>query len=77
MQRSRRNEEDLLGDVGIGLTLARDAAGKVRPGDVIEQVEFVTVETIADIRAITDEADGPLRFQLNRSGQYVMQSIRS
>jgi len=30
MQRSRRNEEDLLGDVGIGLTLARDAAGKVR-----------------------------------------------
>lgn len=54
-----------------------DAAGKVRPGDVIEQVEFVTVETIADIRAITDEADGPLRFQLNRSGQYVMQSIRS
>lgn len=54
-----------------------DAAGKVRPGDVIEQVEFVTVETIADIRAITDGAEGPLRFQLNRSGQYVMQSIRS
>jgi len=53
-----------------------DAAGKVRPGDVIEEVEFSRVETIADIRAITDGADGPVRFQLNRGGQYVLQSIR-
>ena len=30
MQRSRRNEEHMLGDVGIGLTLAKDAAGKMR-----------------------------------------------
>lgn len=53
-----------------------DAAGKVRPGDVIEEVEFTRVGTIAEIRAITDEASGPLRFQLNRGGQYVLQSIR-
>ena len=54
-----------------------DAAGKVRPGDVIEEVEFTRVANVADIRAIVEaQGDGPVRFQINRGGQYVLQSIR-
>lgn len=54
-----------------------DAAGKVRVGDVIEEVEFTRVETIEEIREIVvNSSGGPLRFQLNRGGQYVLQSIR-
>jgi serine protease Do len=54
-----------------------DAAGKVRAGDVIEEVEFSRVATIEEIRQIVDgTSGGPVRFQLNRGGQYVLQSIR-
>lgn len=53
-----------------------DAAGKVRPGDVIEEVEFTRVSSIAEIREIVGDADGLVRFQLNRGGQFVLQSIR-
>jgi len=30
MQRSRRNQQQLLGDVGIGITLSKDASGRLR-----------------------------------------------
>lgn len=54
-----------------------DAAGKVRPGDVIEQVEFTNVATIDEIREIVDAAGAaPVRLQLNRGGQFVLQSVR-
>ncbi len=55
-----------------------DASGKVRPGDVIEEVEFTRVDSVAAIREIVEGQDGgPVRFQINRGGQYVLQSIRS
>jgi len=54
-----------------------DAAGKVRPGDVIEEVEFTRVDSVAAIREIVEgQGNGPVRFQINRGGQYVLQSIR-
>lgn len=76
-RRRYRVHPDAEGVLVTEVDATSDAAGKVRPGDVIEEVEFTRVESIAQIRAITDAADGPVRFQLNRGGQYVLQSIRS
>ena len=76
-RRRYRVHPDAEGVLVTEVDATSDAAGKVRPGDVIEEVEFTRVESIAEIRAITDAADGPVRFQLNRGGQYVLQSIRS
>lgn len=54
-----------------------DADGKVRPGDVIEEVEFTRVSSLAEIREIIDAAGAsPVRVQVNRSGQYILLSIR-
>jgi serine protease Do len=56
---------------------ASDAFNKVRAGDVIEEVEFTRISNIDEIHSIVDASSGgPLRFQLNRGGQYVLESIR-
>ncbi|MEA1942658.1 MAG: Do family serine endopeptidase [Pseudomonadota bacterium] len=76
-RRRYRVDPDAEGVLIIEVDDTSDAAGKVRPGDVIEEVEFTRVETIADIREIVDgHSGGPIRFQINRGGQYVLQSIR-
>ena len=76
-RRRYRVDPDAEGVLITEVDETSDAAGKVRPGDVIEEVEFTRVETIADIRDIVDgHAGGPVRFQINRGGQYVLQSIR-
>lgn len=76
LRRRHRVHPDAEGVVITEIDPRSDAAGKVRIGDVIEEVEFTRVATIAEIRSITDGAAGPMRFQLNRGGQYVLQSIR-
>ena len=76
-RRRYRVDPDAEGVLVTDVDATSDAAGKVRPGDVIEEVEFTRVETIADIRAIiANHGGGPIRFQINRGGQYVLQSIR-
>jgi serine protease Do len=76
-RRRYRVDPDAEGVLVTDVDANSDAAGKVRPGDVIEEVEFTRVETIADIREIiANHGGGPVRFQINRGGQYVLQSIR-
>jgi serine protease Do len=76
-RRRFRVHPDAEGVVITDVDPASDAAGKVRAGDVIEEVEFSRIATIADVRGIVDASSGgPVRFQLNRGGQYVLQSIR-
>lgn len=76
LRRRYRVHPDAEGVLVTDVDPLSDAAGKVRSGDVIEEVEFTRVSTIAEIREIVANADGPVRFQLNRGGQYVLQSIR-
>ena len=80
LRRRFRVHPDAEGVLVIEVDPSSDAAGKVRPGDVIEEVEFSSVETIEDVRRLAAQASGedgrPVRFQLNRGGQYVLQSIR-
>ena len=53
------------------------AATQVRAGDVIEEVEFTRVRTLAEIQEIVAAANGrALRFQVNRGGQYPLYIIR-
>jgi serine protease Do len=76
-RRRFRVHPDAQGVLVTEVDTRSDASGKVRPGDVIEEVEFTRVATIEDIRRIVAGLpDGPVRFQLNRGGQYVLQSIR-
>jgi len=76
-RRRFRVHPDAEGVLVTGVDELSDASGKVRPGDVIEEIEFSRVGSIEDIRAIVDASSGgPLRFQLNRGGQYVLQPIR-
>lgn len=76
-RRRFRVHPDAEGVLVLEVDPASDAAGKVRAGDVIEQVEFTGVATMSDIREIVDGAGGsPVRLQLNRGGQFVLQSVR-
>ena len=76
-RRRFRVHPDAEGVLVIEVDEQSDASGKVRAGDVIEEVEFSRVRSIEEIRAIVDASSGgPLRFQLNRGGQYVLQPIR-
>ncbi|WP_300541332.1 Do family serine endopeptidase [Maricaulis sp.] len=76
-RRRYRVDPDAVGVLVTEVDPASDAAGKIRPGDVVEEVEFTRVETVADIREIVSgHGGGPIRFQINRGGQYVLQSIR-
>ncbi|BDX00263.1 Do family serine endopeptidase [Maricaulis maris] len=76
-RRRFRVHPDAEGVLVTEVDAASDAAGKVRPGDVIEEVEFTRVDSLAAIREIVEaQGGGPVRFQINRGGQYVLQSIR-
>ncbi|MGK0266959.1 MAG: serine protease Do [Maricaulis sp.] len=76
-RRRFRVHPDATGVLVTEVEANSDASGKVRPGDVIEEVEFTRVTTIEEIRRIVaGMPDGPVRFQFNRGGQYVLQSIR-
>jgi serine protease Do len=77
LRRRFRVDADAEGVLVTEVDASSDAAGKIRPGDVIEEVEFTRVSTIAEIRTIVlEHSGGPIRFQVNRGGQYVLQSIR-
>jgi serine protease Do len=79
-RRRFRVHPDAEGVVVLEVDASSDAAGKVRPGDVVEEVEFVRVDSVADVRRLVADAraegDRPIRVQINRGGQYVLQSIR-
>ena len=59
---------------------ASDAAGKVRAGDVVEEIAWTAVETLEQARSLAEaagEGGAPVLFSLNREGQYVLQTLRA
>ena len=77
LRRRYRVDPDAEGVLVTEVDPSSDAVGKIRPGDVIEEIEFTRVATIADIREIVaNHSGGPIRIQINRGGQYVLQSVR-
>ncbi|MEE2566964.1 Do family serine endopeptidase [Hyphobacterium marinum] len=75
-RRRWRVHADAAGVLVTAVDPTSDAAGKVRAGDVIEEVAFTRVETIADVRRLVGEANGePVLFTLNRGGQFVLQTL--
>jgi len=79
LRRRYRIASDAAGLVVTAVDPDSDAAGKVRPGDVVEEIAWTTVESLKQARALiaTAGADGaPVLFSLNRQGQYVVQTLR-
>ena len=79
LRRQFRIHPDAEGLVVTEVDAASDAAGKVRAGDVVEEIAWTAVESLDQARALAESAgeDGtPVLFSLNRQGQYVLQTLR-
>lgn len=79
LRRQFRIHPDAQGLVVTEVDAASDAAGKVRAGDVVEEIAWTAVESLDQARALAETAgeDGtPVLFSLNRQGQYVLQTLR-
>lgn len=80
LRRQYRVHPDADGLVVTAVDAASDAAGKVRAGDVVEEIAWTPVEDLEQARALAEAAgeDGaPVLFSLNRQGQYVLQTLRA
>ncbi len=76
-RRRWRVHPDASGILVTAVDPTSDAAGKVRAGDVIEEISWTVVETIADVRRLVGDADGDeVLFTLNRNGQFVLQTLQ-
>ncbi|HBU61335.1 MAG: serine protease [Oceanicaulis sp.] len=79
LRRRYRIPTDASGLVVTEVDPNSDAAGKVRPGDVVEEIAWTRVEGLAQARELAARAgaDGaPVLFSLNRQGQYVLETLR-
>lgn len=79
LRRQYRVHPDAEGLVVTEVDAASDAAGKVRVGDVVEEIAWTAVEGLDQARSLAETAgaDGaPVLFSLNRQGQYVLQTLR-
>lgn len=79
LRRQYRVHPDAEGLVVTEVDETSDAAGKVRVGDVVEEIAWTAVEGLDQARALAEAAgaDGaPVLFSLNRQGQYVLQTLR-
>lgn len=78
LRRRFRIHPDADGLVVTDIDPDSDAAGKVRPGDVVEEIAWTRVETLdAALSLIEQAGDRPILFSLNRQGQYVLETLRS
>ncbi len=80
LRRRHRVHPDADGLIVTAVDPESDAAGKVRVGDVVEEIAWTTVEDIDQARALAEsaaEGGRPVLFSLNRGGQYVMQTLRA
>lgn len=77
-RRRYRVHPDAEGVLIVAVDPLSDAAGKARAGDVIEEIAYSRVESLAEaIAVLNGYEDGEVAlFQLNRGGQFVFQSIR-
>lgn len=79
LRRRFRIPTDARGLVVTEIDPNSDAAGKVRPGDVVEEIAWSRVESLQQARELVAQAgaDGaPVLFSLNRQGQYVLETLR-
>ncbi|MGY6533365.1 Do family serine endopeptidase [Glycocaulis sp.] len=80
LRRMHRLHPDARGLVVTAIEAGSDAAGKVRVGDVVEEIAWTQVSSVDEARqlarAAAGEAGAPVLFSLNRQGQYILQSIR-
>lgn len=77
LRRRFRIHPDADGLVVVEIDPASDAAGKVRPGDVVEEIAWTRVESVeAALDLIEQAGDRPVLFSLNRQGQYVLETLR-
>lgn len=80
LRRRYRVHPDAEGLIVTEINPDSDAAGKVRVGDVVEEIAWTSVEDLDQARALAEGAseDGsPVLFSLNRQGQYVLQTLRA
>jgi serine protease Do len=80
LRRRYRVHPDAEGLIVTSVDPDSDAAGKVRVGDVVEEIAWTAVEDLDQARALAETAgdDGsPVLFSLNRQGQYVLQTLRA
>ena len=77
-RRRFRVHPDAEGVLIVAVDPLSDAAAKARPGDVITEIAYTPVETLAEAVSVLNgyEAGEVVLFQLNRGGQFVFQSIR-
>jgi len=79
LRRRYRIPTDASGLVVTEIDPNSDAAGKVRPGDVVEEIAWTRVEGLEQARELVAQAgaeDTPVLFSLNRQGQYVLETLR-
>ncbi|MEO1039755.1 MAG: Do family serine endopeptidase [Pseudomonadota bacterium] len=79
LRREFRVHPDADGLVVTAVDPDSDAAGKVRAGDVVEQIAWTPVATIEEASAAVERAqDGerPVLLTLNRAGQFLQQALR-
>lgn len=79
LRRRYRIPTDASGLVVTEIDPNSDAAGKVRPGDVVEEIAWTRVEGLEQARELVARAGAegaPVLFSLNRQGQYVLETLR-
>jgi serine protease Do len=71
---------DASGLVVTGVDPASDAAGKVRVGDVVEEIAWTKIDGLDQAREVATTASGEggsaVLFTLNRDGQFVLEPLR-
>ncbi|KAA5805476.1 PDZ domain-containing protein [Alkalicaulis satelles] len=78
LRRQYRIHPDADGLVVTEVDPDSDASGKVRVGDVLEEIAWTRVEGLEQARELaeTARAGGPVLVTLNRQGQYLLQTLR-
>ncbi len=80
LRRRHRVHPDAEGLIVTAVDPESDAAGKVRAGDVVEEIAWTRVGSIDEARQVASSAAGeggsPVLFSLNRQGQYILQPLR-
>lgn len=80
LRRRHRVHPDAEGLVVTAIDPDSDAAGKVRVGDVVEEIAWTDVQTVDQARSLAEAAGGegePVLFSLNRQGNYVLHTLRA
>ena len=79
LRRQYRVHPDAEGLVVTAVDPDSDAAGKVRAGDVVEQIAWTSISSLEEARAAVtraDDGDRPILLTLNRAGQFLQQALR-